>query len=52
MASSSPKKRGGLFGHVGWFTARLNHRVEVVKGVLKEDCASILHEFFRSKRTK
>lgn len=31
---------------------RLNHRVEVVKGIRKEDCASLLQEFFRKKRQK
>lgn len=31
---------------------KLNHRLEVVKGVLKEDCASILLHFFRGKRMK
>ena len=28
---------------------RLNHRLEVVAGVRKEDCASLLQEFFRKK---
>ena len=31
---------------------RLNHRVEVRKGVLKEECAAILREFFASRRKK
>jgi tRNA(adenine34) deaminase len=31
---------------------KLNHRVEVVKGVMAEDCASIIQEFFRSRRKK
>lgn len=31
---------------------RLNHRLEVVKDVRKEDCASLLQEFFRKKRLK
>ena len=30
--------------------ARLNHRVEVTSGVLAEECASILSDFFASKR--
>jgi tRNA(adenine34) deaminase len=29
---------------------RLNHRVEIVKGILAEECASLLKEFFRSRR--
>ena len=31
---------------------RLNHRVEVTEGVLGEDCAAILKEFFGNKRKK
>lgn len=31
---------------------RLNHQVEVVKGVMTEDCATILRQFFRSRRKK
>lgn len=31
---------------------RLNHRVEVCKGVLKEECAEMLREFFRERRGK
>lgn len=31
---------------------RLNHQVEVVKGVMADDCATILREFFRSRRKK
>jgi tRNA(adenine34) deaminase len=29
---------------------RLNHRCQVVKGVLSDECASILSDFFRAKR--
>lgn len=29
---------------------RLNHRPEVVSGVLAEDCAGLLEEFFRAQR--
>lgn len=29
---------------------RLNHRIELVAGVLAEECASVLEEFFRAKR--
>jgi tRNA(adenine34) deaminase len=31
---------------------RLNHRVEVVAGVMEEECAEILSRFFRSLRDK
>lgn len=31
---------------------KLNHQVEIVSGVLAEDCASILRDFFRRRRGK
>ena len=31
---------------------KLNHRIKVTRGVLKEDCASLLKEFFKRKRSK
>jgi tRNA(adenine34) deaminase len=31
---------------------KLNHRIRVKKGLLEEDCASLLKEFFRKKRKK
>src|SRR5579864_435230 len=31
---------------------QLNHRVEITEGVLKDDCASILREFFRHRRKR
>ena len=30
--------------------ARLNHRVEIVRGVLEDDCSRALREFFRRRR--
>lgn len=30
---------------------RLNHRVEVVRGVKAEACGALLHDFFRARRT-
>ncbi len=32
--------------------SRLNHRVEVTDGILKEECAEILSRFFKEKRIK
>lgn len=32
-------------------TSGLNHRVEVLSGVLEADCRSIIQEFFRTRRT-
>ena len=31
---------------------KLNHRVEVTEGVLAEECARVLRDFFRSRRRK
>ncbi|HFI0787091.1 TPA: tRNA adenosine(34) deaminase TadA [Streptococcus suis] len=31
---------------------RLNHRVEVETGILEEDCAKIMQDFFRQRREK
>lgn len=39
---------GSLFNLVQDF--RLNHRVELVCGVMAEDCGALLKEFFRSRR--
>ena len=48
--ASDPKAGGqSLFGLLNH--ARLNHRVELVGGVLADDCGLILSEFFRRKRS-
>jgi tRNA(adenine34) deaminase len=31
---------------------KLNHRVEVCKGLLEEECAAVLRDFFRARRNK
>lgn len=31
---------------------RLNHRIEVIPGILEEECKELLQEFFREKRNK
>lgn len=31
---------------------KLNHRVEIESGVLRDECAAVLRRFFRAKRTK
>ncbi|SHE89288.1 tRNA(adenine34) deaminase [Caldanaerobius fijiensis DSM 17918] len=31
---------------------RLNHRVEVIKGIKAEECSALLKDFFRKKRIK
>lgn len=44
--------RGGAAGSVFDVlnTNRLNHRVEITGGILEEDCARLLQEFFRQRR--
>ena len=44
-------KNGGVFSLYRLLEdRRLNHRVEVTRGILKETCAEILSGFFREKR--
>ena len=31
---------------------RLNHRVEVETGILEDECAAIMQDFFRNRRKK
>ncbi len=31
---------------------KLNHRIKITKGILAEDCSSLLKEFFKRKRKK
>ena len=31
---------------------RLNHRVEVETGILEDECAAIMQDFFRNRRQK
>jgi tRNA(adenine34) deaminase len=45
--------KAGMAGSVGDIVRhpKLNHRPEVVAGVLAEECASLLAEFFKMRRT-
>jgi tRNA(adenine34) deaminase len=45
--------KAGMAGSVGDIVRhpRLNHRPEVVAGVLADECAALLTEFFRERRT-
>lgn len=45
--------KAGAFGSVLDLNAYpLNHKVEIVPGVLREECAALLGEFFAAKRNK
>jgi tRNA(adenine34) deaminase len=47
----APDLRFGAFGSlVNLAEVPLNHKPEVVGGVLGEECAAILTEYFRAKR--
>jgi len=50
--ASDPKTGGcgSVFNIVN--SKKLNHRIKVVKGVLEEECAELLKEFFKFKRAK
>jgi tRNA(adenine34) deaminase len=43
-------KGGALGGNFNLYEQKLNHYPEVVKGVLKEECSSIISNYFKSKR--
>jgi tRNA(adenine34) deaminase len=45
-------EKAGMSGSVGDLLRhpRLNHRAEVIGGVLAAECGSLLHEFFTTKR--
>jgi tRNA(adenine34) deaminase len=45
-------EKAGMAGSVGDLLRhpRLNHRPEVVAGVMAEDCAALLREFFSNRR--
>ena len=46
-------KAGAVDSHLQLLESRfLNHRVEVIAGILEDDCSKLLKEFFRLKRIK
>lgn len=52
FGTSDPKggAAGSVFSILG--TEKLNHKVEITAGVMQEECAKILKNFFQSKRQK
>ena len=48
----APDPKGGALGTLYDVShdPRLNHEFEVTSGVLQDECASVLREFFRAKR--
>ena len=49
----APDFKGGAFGSsINALDAKdINHRPEVIKGVLEEECSQIIKDYFKSKRT-
>jgi tRNA(adenine34) deaminase len=43
-------KFGAVVSRLSLAALRLNHRVEVVSGVLEDECRALLVEFFRARR--
>lgn len=51
FGASDPKT--GAFGSaMDLNKKKLNHKISITRGVLKEECSAVLKEFFKSKRTK
>ena len=50
----APELKGGAFGSsINVLDATdINHRPEVIKGVLEQECADIIKSYFKSKRNK
>jgi tRNA(adenine34) deaminase len=49
----APDNRAGAFGTLVDLNALpLNHKTEIKRGVLSEECAEILRTYFREKREK
>ena len=53
LVYAAPDPKAGACGSVlGVMNhPQLNHKVEVVSGLLREDCAALLQNFFRARRT-
>ena len=48
---ATDEKAGAVESHFGiCHAAHLNHRVEVIKGVLEPECRELMQEFFRKRR--
>src|SRR2546421_5802567 len=48
---ATDEKAGAVESHFHICDAnQLNHRVEVVKGILEDECRALMQEFFRARR--
>lgn len=50
--SADDLKGGALGGNFDLYKEKLNHYPEVIKGILKEECSSIISNYFKNKRNK
>ena len=51
LVFGAPDPKTGAFGSVFDVNKKkLNHKIAVTRGVLKEECAAVLKEFFKSNR--
>lgn len=46
---ASDPKTGAFGSRANINSLKLNHKIEVKKGVMEEECSSIIHEFFRHR---
>ncbi|MCB1685131.1 MAG: tRNA adenosine(34) deaminase TadA [Pseudomonadales bacterium] len=44
-------KAGAIVSHPGWFTG-MNHRISVTEGVLGDECARRMKDFFEDRRSR
>src|SRR5204862_2576426 len=50
---ATDEKAGAVESHFGICSAdKLNHRVQVIKGVLEAECRALMQQFFRARRQK
>jgi tRNA(adenine34) deaminase len=50
---ATDEKAGAVESHFGICDApHLNHRIEVIKGVLEPECRALMQEFFKDRRLK
>src|SRR5213082_3091061 len=49
---ATDEKAGAVESHFGICSSdKLNHRVQVIKGVLEAECRALMQEFFKGRRT-
>jgi len=49
---ATDEKAGAVESHFGICDANLNHRLEVIKGVLEPECRELMQEFFKHRSSE